>query len=134
MRMSKTVLNPIEQISKLFEVKGYEGKEFRLGHIKHDESINDDYSYRIIREKSHDGTFFFTELLIAEALEPLLNKGTYCRVDHTEEEMKDLKDIEYTIGDITLESEYGEVDAKAGKFPGVKQTVYIPVRCKYFFN
>lgn len=132
--MKTTLLNPEEQIQTLFKFPGVEIKNFRLGHIIFDESIDNDYDYQVIRSSSHDGTFLFTANLIAEALEPLVNRTTYCKKDLTEDQLKEVIGIDYTIGNIRLESEYGKVTVKSGEIDGVTQTVSIPVRCKYTFR
>lgn len=119
-------LNPEEYICGLFKFEGFEGNKFRLGHITHDKSINEDYDYQIIRELSHDGTLLFTQRVIGETLETLVNKRTYCTKDIDEEQAGKLVDIEYLVGDIRLESEYSG--------SRLKNKVYIPVRCKYTFN
>lgn len=127
------LLNPITQIGNLFKVDGYEGKVALL-HIKYDAKLDDDYDYQIIRQSSHDGTLLFTTLVIEEALNPLVRMESYCAKDLTEEEIKQVQSIEYTIGNIKLESEYRRVTTGAGEIPGVTDTVSIPVRCKYTFR
>lgn len=131
--MNKTeLLNPTEQIKRLFKVSGHEG-ELKLPHIEYDSSLDVDYDYQIIRESSHDGTMLFTLKVISEALEPLVKMESYCNKDLTEEEVHKVKKIEYTVGNIKLESEYKKVNTKVGEIPVVTNTVYIPVRCKYTY-
>ncbi|RNB59446.1 hypothetical protein EDM57_04705 [Brevibacillus gelatini] len=131
--MSKqTVINPIEYISSILESNGY-GKNLVLGHIKYDQAVNEDYDYQVIRSSSHDGTILFTMMLVDEALNPIINKTTYCTKTITEEELKKLVDIEYIIGDIKMETEIGVQDLPAGRYMGQTDTVYIPVRCRYIF-
>lgn len=129
--MSKQiVINPIEQISDILAANGY-GKNLRLGHIIYDKSINDSYDYQIIRSSKHDGTFIFKLNLIQEVLSPIINKQSYYKANISEEELNNLADIEYTIGDINIESEYG-VTVK--HFTGMRDTVTLPVKVKYSFK
>lgn len=127
------LLNPITQIDNLFKVDGYEGKLI-FSHIKYDEKLNNDYDYQIIRQSSHDGTFLFTSQVVGDALNPLVRMESYCAKDLTEEEIKQVQSIEYTVGDVKLETEYRRVITGAGEIPGVTDTVSIPVRCKYTFR
>lgn len=129
----QTLINPINRISNILESNGY-GSNLVLEHIKYDQTINDDYDYQIIRSSSHDGTLLFTISLMDKALLPLINKQTYCNNTITQEELKNTTDIEYIIGDIRVETEFGMRDLPAGRFSGQTDTVYIPVRCKYIFN
>ncbi|MGG3987443.1 hypothetical protein [Bacillus smithii] len=132
--MTRTIkLNPIEQIADLFTIEEHEDKKVVVSHIKYDETLDDNNSKQITLKGSHDGTLFFTYKIIGEALEPLVNKRLYFREDISEEDLKQLKDIEYTIGDIEVKSEFGEVNLPAGKFHGQTDTVTIPVQCKYVF-
>lgn len=131
--MTRTIkLNPIEQIADLFVFKGHEDKRIVVSHIKYDENL-DDNSKKITLKGSHDGTLLFTYKIIGEALEPLVNKKLFFKEDIDEDELKKLKDIEYTIGDIEVKNEFGEVNLPAGKFHGQTDTVTIPVQCKYIF-
>jgi hypothetical protein len=129
-----TYLNPEEQIPRLFKFEGAELKDFRLGHIKYDERLDNDYDYQIIRSSSHDSTLIYTMENISRALEPLVNKTTYCKKDLAEDQLQDILDIEYMVGNIKIESEYGTVEVTAGRISGVIETVSIPVRCKYTFK
>ena len=130
----RTLLNPIKLIPKLFKIDEHDAIDYTLGHIHYDESLDDDYDYRIIRQSTHDGTHLFTLMLIGEALEPLVKKGTYCRNDLTEDQAKSLVDIEYTIGNIELETVYGTMQKLDGEILGVTDIVTIPVRCHYVFE
>lgn len=131
--MTRTIkLNPIEQIADLFTIEGHEDKKFVVSHIKYDENL-DDNSKQITLKGSHDGTLFFTYKIISEALEPLVNKRLFFKDDISEDELKKLKDIKYTIGNIEVKSEFGEVNLPAGKFHGQTDTVTIPVQCEYIF-
>ena len=130
--IKKILINPIEKISHILERNGY-GRNLILGHIKYDQSVNENFDYEICRGAAHDGTLFLREDVIVSALDPLINKSTFGVNTITEDELKKVKDIKYIIGDIRLESEYGQKDLPAGKFPGVTDKVYIPVKCEYIF-
>lgn len=129
-----TLLNPEELIIHMFKFEGFEGSNFKLGHIYYDEKMDNDYDYQIIRQSSHDGTLIFRDQLIAKALKPLVYKETYCIKDITEEQLENVIDIEYTIGNVKLESKYGKVTVGIGGISGVTDTVSIPVRCQYTFK
>jgi hypothetical protein len=134
MMSNTTLLNPEEQIPHLFKFEGVDIKNFKLGHIKYDESLDDNFDYQIIRTRSHDGTMLFTMQTIGEVLEPLVKKESYCKKDLTEDQLKDVIDIEYTVGNIKIESTHGKVNVPAGEISGITETVSIPVRCKYTFK
>lgn len=126
---SELLLDPTEYISNIIEDMGY-GKGLGVSHIDYDNSINDDFQYHIRKEATHDGTVLFTNRLINESLLRLINKETYCKDTISSQELSKLKDIEYTIGDIKLETNKG-VKTKFGA--GIKQTVNIPVKVKYIY-
>jgi len=135
-----TYLNPLEMINNYFQsgILSVDGitppelpKSIRLGHINFD--INIIPEYHIIRESTHDGTMLFTSQLIAEVLEPLVNRQGYCKAS-APEDLSTIKEINYIIGEIELKSNYGMKDLKYGKYPGVTNVVSIPVRCEYILN
>ncbi|WP_079709808.1 hypothetical protein [Paraliobacillus ryukyuensis] len=128
--MSKIdIINPMEYISSILESSGY-GSGLEVGHIEYDKSTNKEFHHQIIKESTHDGTILFTANLIGEALLPLINKHLYFKDSISEEELMSLKDVNYVIGDIELESEYG---VKASFGTGVKDTISIPVKVEYIF-
>jgi hypothetical protein len=123
-------LNPVEQISNILSANGY-GENLVCGHIKYDEKVNDSYDYQIIRTSSHDGTLMFTQRLIDQALLPVINKQTYGKNTINEDQLDNVIDINYTIGDIFLESEYG---VQVKNFTGMRDTVTLPIKVEYVFN
>lgn len=124
------LLNPIKEISSILASNGY-GENLVVGHIKYDQNVNEDYQYQIIRESTHDGTLLFTQSLIFDGLVNLMNKQSYCKKTLNDDELSKVKDLNYTIGDIKLESEYG-VKTKFGS--GIRQIVSIPVKVEYIFE
>ena len=128
--METVILNPEKEISNILSYNGF-GEGLVVDHIKYDNSINDNFQYQIIRGSTHDGTLLFTKQLIDKALIRLINKESYCKGTITEDELKDLKDVKYTIGDIKLDSEQ-TTDYKYGD--GIKETVSIPVNVEYIFD
>ncbi|MGZ9868226.1 hypothetical protein ACU3L3_07365 [Priestia endophytica] len=122
------ILNPLELISNILEKSGY-GKNVRVGHIEYDKNVNSEYQYHVIETTSHDGTMLFSQQAIDKALLRLVNKQTAYKLTLPED--KEVKDVSYTVGDVKLESEFGEVDLPSGKHAGVKETIKIPVRCEY---
>jgi hypothetical protein len=127
---SEVLLDPIKEISYILESNGY-GKNLRVGHITYDNKINKDYQYQIIRESTHDGTAVFTQGLIFKALSNLINKQSYYKGNISEDQLSKVKDVNYMIGDIKLETEYG-VKAEFGA--AIRQVVSIPVKVEYEFK
>ena len=125
-------LNPIEVISEMLkrtqtQVKDYEGT-IKLGHIKFNKDIIPEY--HLIRESTHDGTMIFTQELLDKSLLCLINRTT-CFIPTQPKDASTVKDIKYTIGEITLTYEFGIKDLPCGKCEGVTNTMSIPVRCEY---
>lgn len=81
--------------------------------------------FDIVRECSHDGTLLFTKELLGKAIESLVNKTAYYKLDN----MESVVDIEYEIGLISIATVFGRVELPAGKYPGERQRVRIPVKC-----
>lgn len=107
--------NPHEMVQTLFEVPAGS----RLSHLHYDKWLNRHSDYQIIRTMTHDSTLAFTYMLLTDVLKNLVNKTSHCLND----DITGITDIEYTIGDIKLESEI--IDGK------MKQVASIPVKCKY---
>ena len=101
-------------------------------HIKTNPKLSrvNNAQYDIVRQSSHDSTLIFTLELLGSAVENLINKESCSKSD----DMEGVTDIEYEIGLISLATVFGTVDLPAGKFPGVKQRVRIPVKCKLIRN
>lgn len=114
-------INPIEYLSRSFSF----GDSPRA-HITYDPNVEP--QYRIIRGSSHDGTLLFTNENLERALEPLVNMRSYFVPEPPDP--ANLASMEYVIGDIEIKREFGLVDLPAGRFPGVEETVTIPVRCR----
>ncbi|MFO1442899.1 hypothetical protein KDN24_06675 [Bacillus sp. Bva_UNVM-123] len=129
--MNKTNrINPLGRISDILSSSGY-GENLRLGHVTYNENVNSSYDYQIIRSLEHDGTLLFTQNLIDEVLFPIIKKQSYSKNTITEAQLKTVTDINYTIGDIILESEYG---VKVKHFNGMRDTATLPVRVEYVFS
>jgi len=101
-------------------------------HIKTNKKLSrvNDAQFDIIRQSSHDGTIMFTSELLCGSIENLINKQSFYKDDN----MKEVIDIEYEIGLISLSTVFGEVDLPAGRCFGQKQRVRIPVKCKLIRN
>ena len=125
---TKTIyFNPLEMINDFFEKP-------TLNHITFNKETNNDYEYKIIRESKHDGTIMFTCNLIEEALRPLVFKTTcYKKTMPSEAELKLIKDIKYTIGEIELKRAFGEVMIYGHKRFGQTDVISIPVKCEYIY-
>jgi hypothetical protein len=130
-----TKYNPIDMISNLLkqtqpQLKDYEGT-IQVQHIIYDKDVVPEYN--LIRSSTHDGTMMFTHQLMCEAVECLVNRTT-CYVKTQPKYPSTIKDMKYIIGDIELKTEYGIKDLNCGRYPGVTDTITIPVRCEYTFK
>lgn len=101
-------------------------------HIKTNPKLSrvNNAQYDIIRSCAHDGTYLFTYELLYDAIKNLLFKTSY----YTEDNMDDVKDVEYEIGLISIATVFQNVDLPCGNYPGEKQRVRIPVKCKLIKN
>jgi hypothetical protein len=93
--------------------------------IKYDPKVKP--QYRIIRQQSHDGTQFFTNELFYTAMDPLFQRTSYFTPEPPKEGMRPI----YTIGVIRLVTVHGMVDVPAGRFPGQRERLVIPVRVEW---
>jgi hypothetical protein len=125
--MEQIKLNPIEMINRLFNVP----ENTYLSHVIFDKDVIPEY--HIIRESKHDGTMAFTFRVISKALEPIVNMQSYNKATLLED-LSSLKAINYTVGEIELQTEFGMVDLPIGNYPGQTDVVKIPVKCEYIFE
>lgn len=125
MGITKTsTTSPIEAISA-----NWPNGEF--GFIEFDESLtkeNSDFERR--HSVTHDGTYLFTLEAISECLLPLVNKQSYFK-GTPEEVLTRVKDIKYTVGSISIKSEFGTFDINGTMMMGQNDLVSIPVKCEY---
>jgi hypothetical protein len=99
-------------------------------HIQFDKDVVPEY--HVIRNITHDGTMMFTQEVLDKALIPLINRTTCCKTSEPEDISK-VKWMGYIIGEVELKEEFGMKDLACGRYPGVTDTVTIPVRCVYKF-
>lgn len=117
--------NPVELIKRYWP-------EADMSHIEYNPDMKGcDRDYWRIESTGHDGTLAFTEQMLQKALIPLMNKSTY--YNQTPKEILDeVKDIRYIIGDMRHAVVFGEAELKCGGlYPGLKESVKIPVKCEY---
>lgn len=98
-------------------------------HIVFDPSVDDSFQYQIIRGHSHDGALIYTRRLVRDALVLLISSNSYYK--KTEPDWSKVQETRYRIGHVRIESIYGRVDLPCGNYPGVKETIWIPVCCEY---
>ena len=98
-----------------------------LQHIAYDQSVNEEFQYKIIRTITHDGTLIFTYDLLLKIFEEILNKKTQYKPSLENINLDDIEDIHYTIGDVYYESIY-DVKAKGKNFPMMETTLTIPIK------
>jgi hypothetical protein len=96
-------------------------------YVTYDPALTDG-DFKVIRETSHDGTLWFTIDRLKDVLLTVLHK-TCDKKGRTPPE--GTTDIEYTVGPITIETEYGLQDLPAGRFPGQIDTITMPVVARY---
>lgn len=85
--------------------------------------------YHIRRGSAHDGTALFSVELIAKAFAPLLRRESYFKPMGDFDPSRELP--RYTIGPLRVAAVFGTVDIPAGRFPGQRERVSLPVRCEY---
>lgn len=109
-------INPVEWMRK---------RGWPVDHLTYDPKLRKG-DYSIIRGSSHDGTLLFTEELIERALVHLAMKASFHKPRQAEFEAA--KEVQYTIGPLRLVTVFGTVDIPAGRYPGQRERVRIPVR------
>lgn len=122
----KQRLNPIEVM------KGF---GWPTSHIKFDKNLkrwDGSASYDIVRGSCHDGTLIFTQELLQRALIDIANQRACCLKDDIDSE--NLGGINYILGDMYLATVFGMVDLPAGRYPGERQRVRMPVKCEYVYR
>lgn len=112
----------LDQVMKILDVKWLTD----FPHIRFDPEI--DYQYRRIERCTHDGTSIFSVQLMSDALIPLFEGTTYYKPLG---ECPDGSVPIYTIGYIRRASVYGMVEIKGRRFPGMRESIIIPVRVEY---
>ncbi len=129
MNFTRERLNPIEFIKNWFP-------EADISHITYDPNIKaGDRDYWLIRESGGDGLYMYTVQMLQKAVLPLINKSTY---DNTVlvEQLENVKDVKYTIGDMWHSTVFGMIYlqcSKTKKYPGQHERVRIPVKCELIF-
>lgn len=109
-------INPIEWMRN---------RGWPVDHITYDPKMRrGDYS--INRQSAHDGTLLFTEELIHKALVHLAMKASYHKP--REAEFTAAKSVQYVVGPLRLATVFGAVDLPAGRYPGQRERVRVPVR------
>lgn len=97
----------------------------RLKHITYNQSINDNYQYKMIRSITHDGTLSFQYNQILDMFSDLVNSKTIYK---EYENVKDIKMVYYAIGDLTIENKYDvETDRM---YPMMTQIFTLPIVCR----
>lgn len=97
-------------------------------HITMDPNLRSrDADYRIIRGCLFDGTAVFADETIARALAPLVMRASYDRKHPPSVEQR--SGMRYVLGLMRIASVHGLVDLPAGRYPGERMRVCVPVRC-----
>jgi hypothetical protein len=133
MKKTTTTIITQERITKILVDNGYP-EDAKIGHIDYDPSVTlDNYDERIVDSVEHNGDYILVANKIDKALNKLINAKLISK-GFTEEERADLKDIKYTVGDITLVNELPEVSDPYWKHNKITATIYLPVKVEYIFN
>ena len=94
-------------------------------HISYDPLVIHQYERR--EGCSHDGTLIFTRQLAQRVLLPLMEGRSYFKPEGQPEGMIP----QYTVGRIKHITAFGIVDLPAGRFPGQRERILMPVRVKW---
>lgn len=111
----------LEDIMKILEAE-WTGEP----HITYDPDLVP--QYKIVRQQSHDGIQMFTWQMIRDSMLNLFHMNSYYKPMGIPP--SDCS-IHYTVGTIRLVTVYGYVDLPAGRYPGQRERIVIPVTCEY---
>lgn len=87
-----------------------------------------DGDFKVVRSISHDGTLYFIADRLKDVLLTVLHKTC---AKKGQEVSEGCDDIEYVVGPITIETEYGPQNLPCGRFPGQRDVITMPVRARY---
>lgn len=105
-----------------------------ISHITYDPNFRSkDREYWRIEQCGHDGTAYFSYEMMSKALLPIINMTTFFKGTAPEDWSK-VKRIEYIIGPMKIATVYGMIELKCGRYPGMRERVRYPVRCKYIYE
>ena len=96
--------------------------------IVYDNSVNESYQYNIIRSITHDGTLLFEINQVLEIFKELLTCKTIYKPLLEGVNSEDITMINYKIGDLTVEDEYGVKTDRP--YPMVRQIFTLPISCE----
>lgn len=94
--------NPIEYMHRVLSIGD---RDRELDYIMYDSKVNEDYDFILKNAGAHDGTLIFTYEIIEGIFIPLINRQYVKGGIFTEEELANIKDVKYTLGDLTIEKE-----------------------------
>ena len=106
-------------------------KKYTFSNIKYNKNLKGNYTIK--KCIYSDGTFLHEFDLIIDVILTVIN----CKIhDGTiyKEQIDKLKFLEYTIGDLQIENEYGDFNIKDKPWLKLKVTVSLPVSCKYYYD
>ncbi len=108
--------------------------EADVSHIEYDPEMKAaDREYWRIEGCGHDGTMMFTIEMLQKCLLPIVNMTTHFVPTEPSDASK-LKAINYKIGKIRHVTVFGMVELRAGRYPGQKERVRLPVVCEYVYS
>lgn len=93
------------------------------------ESAMGPWQYRIIRASTHDGTCMFTDELLRDAAAPLIEKtSAWAKMMPMPSALRQ-HHVRYEVGRVRHARVFGTVAMPCGRYPGVRESITIPVRC-----
>lgn len=113
-------------LDQMMQFAGLEWVEGATPRITFDPSLRK--QYRIIARHSHDGTLLFTIKLVQEQLWRMIAGVSYYKPMG---EPEPDQEVHYTIGHARVARVFGMVNLPAGRYPGIRESIVIPVRCEY---
>lgn len=125
---TKAIHNPMEMIKEWWP-------DADISHIEYDPTMKrKDRQYWRIEQCGGDGTLLFSIDMMQKLLLRILNKDSW-HIPSLPEDQSTVKDIKYTIGNISHATVFGKVELKCGgKYPGQCERVRMPVKCEYIYK
>ncbi|WP_310876989.1 hypothetical protein [Priestia megaterium] len=133
MQKQKIIVPIKDRIAKVIADNEYP-KDAKIENIDYDSSVNlDDYDLRFMESIEHNGEPIGIAAMIDKGLGKMIKKELRSKA-LTEEEIADLKTINYKVGDVILLRELPDENDPYWKHNKITDTIYMPVKVEYIFN
>lgn len=94
---------------------------------------NVEFNYFTSEISTHDGTLIFTLNNIQKILIKILKRETYyTKIPQDVIDNPFNYNYKYTIGDLLIHNDYGTKNINGNKWPGVTETMVLPIKFEYF--